>query len=53
MVYYDAVDGGPSRFQRFDSRLQTVLIGWTVSVTLFVLAVHLLVTNARLLSIGP
>jgi len=53
MVRYETVDDGPSRFQRFDWRLQAVLIGWTASVTLFMLAIHLLVTNARLLSIGP
>jgi|GEM_PF-6850725 len=53
MVHYEGVDARPGRFHRFDWRLQMLFIGWSVSVALLMLGIHLLATNAGLLSIGP
>jgi len=53
MVHYEGVDAGPGRFQRFDWQLQLVFVGWSVGVALLMLGIHLLTTNASLLSIGP
>jgi len=53
MVHLEGLETAPSRFQRYDRRLQAVLVAWSISVGILVLGVRLLTANASLLSVGP
>jgi hypothetical protein len=39
------------RFNELDRRLQLILLGWVVSIVAFMVGLHLLTTNAALLSV--
>lgn len=53
MVHYEGIDAVQSRFQRYDWRLQVIFIGWSISVAVLIIGIHLMTTNAGLLSVWP
>jgi hypothetical protein len=53
MVHYDGIEAVQSRFQRYDWRLQIIFIGWSISVAVLILGLHLMTTNAGLLTVRP
>lgn len=50
---YEELETVQSGFQKYDWRLQVLLIGWSISVGILILGIRLLTANASLLSIGP
>ncbi|MDP3703559.1 MAG: hypothetical protein Q8R78_04165 [Candidatus Omnitrophota bacterium] len=53
MLRYEELETVQSGFQKYDWRLQVVLIGWSISVGILILGIRLLTANASLLTIGP
>ncbi len=48
---YEEFEIVQARFNDLDRRLQLILVGWVVSVVAFMVGLHLLTTNAALLSV--
>ena len=53
MVHYEGIETVQTRFQKYDWRLQVVLIGWSISVAVLIIGIHLMTTNAGLLLVRP
>ncbi len=48
---YEEFEAIQCRFNELDRRLQLILLGWVVSITAFMVGLHLLTANAALLSV--
>lgn len=53
MVHYEGIDTAQNRFQKYDWRLQVILIGWSISVAVIIIGIHLMTNNAGLLLVRP